>query len=264
MLDIRLGSHIGLAAGRQLPDALPILPGPGEIALQAPDIAALEQRRHGIRRLRQRLLDIGEGGIEAVEARGRPRPDRSAHRRGSGRLCKTWSRSSTALSRYPPMPPLRLGRSADRGRSAAAPPRRRPPHKRAPDRRPVPRPGPPGRALRLATPAAPSSSPAPAPRAGSPPPCIASARSARRRRNDRRDARRHARASSAPAFAPRRDLLGELHAVLVGRGIGPCVARRRRTRRFRCRRWHPAAARSCTSANKIAIHRLCHIRRSGG
>ena len=48
-------------------DALPVLTGAGVIPLQAPDIAALEQGRHGIRRLGQHLFDIRQCSIEAIE-----------------------------------------------------------------------------------------------------------------------------------------------------------------------------------------------------
>src|SRR5215813_10221141 len=39
-LDVRLGGHIGLTAGGQLADALPIMPGAFVVAVQAADIAA--------------------------------------------------------------------------------------------------------------------------------------------------------------------------------------------------------------------------------
>jgi hypothetical protein len=56
-----------LGAGGELTDALPVGAGSFEIALQAPNIAALEQPRYRIRRLRECLLCIREGWIEAVE-----------------------------------------------------------------------------------------------------------------------------------------------------------------------------------------------------
>src|SRR5207244_5270673 len=66
-LDIRLGSHVSLATGGQFADALPILASALAITLQPPDVAALEQRRDRFRSLRERVFDIGERGVEAVE-----------------------------------------------------------------------------------------------------------------------------------------------------------------------------------------------------
>ena len=67
MFDVRLGSHVCLAAVGQLADALPIPAGALVVALQAADIAAFEQRRHGIRRPRYCLLDIGQRGVEPIK-----------------------------------------------------------------------------------------------------------------------------------------------------------------------------------------------------
>jgi hypothetical protein len=66
-LDIWLGSHICLGAGGQLTDTLPVLPGICSVALQAANIAPLEQRWDGGRSLRERLLDIVPRWIETIE-----------------------------------------------------------------------------------------------------------------------------------------------------------------------------------------------------
>ena len=66
-------------------DALPILAGSFEIALEPADIAALEQPRYRLRYLRERLLDIRERGIETTECTiGRRAVDQRVH---AGRLC---------------------------------------------------------------------------------------------------------------------------------------------------------------------------------
>ena len=53
-----------LAAGGQSANPLPILAGSLVVALQAADVAALQQRRRRIRCLGDCLLDIGERGVE--------------------------------------------------------------------------------------------------------------------------------------------------------------------------------------------------------
>ena len=67
MFEVGPCRHVRLAAGREPADALPILAGSLEIAFEPADIAAFEQRRNRIRRLRERLLDIGERRIETAE-----------------------------------------------------------------------------------------------------------------------------------------------------------------------------------------------------
>src|SRR5437660_1477046 len=67
MFDVRLGSHVYLAAGGQLASPLPILACSLVVALHAADVAALQQCRRGIRRSCYCLLDIGQRGVEPIE-----------------------------------------------------------------------------------------------------------------------------------------------------------------------------------------------------
>jgi hypothetical protein len=66
--DIGFGSHICLAAGGQLTDALPISASRGVIPFQPTDVTTLQQSRSGIRRHDERFLDILQGGIETIES----------------------------------------------------------------------------------------------------------------------------------------------------------------------------------------------------
>jgi hypothetical protein len=68
VFDVGLGSHVCLAAGRQLANPFPILAGSLVVALQAADVAAFQERRRGIRRSRYCLLDIGERGVEPIQS----------------------------------------------------------------------------------------------------------------------------------------------------------------------------------------------------
>src|SRR5205807_10373243 len=67
MFEVGFCRHVGLAAGGQPADALPILTGAVEIAFEPADVAAFEKARHRIRRLSERPLDIDERRIEAAE-----------------------------------------------------------------------------------------------------------------------------------------------------------------------------------------------------
>ena len=197
-LEIGPRRHVRLAAWCHLADSLPIAARTCPVAPKAADIAAFEQSRRRVRRLGQRLLDIGERRVEPFErtvGRGavnkRVDPSRgwpSTPDRDRRRPCRDSPRT----------PPPPRGRPACRGRSASAPPPGRRPHRREPGRRRGARPAPPGRAPRRAAPPAPCPSPAPGFRGGSPPPDISPARSARRRRNGRPDARRPAHATPVP------------------------------------------------------------------
>src|SRR5215468_10987767 len=64
--EVGSGGHVGRAPRRQLADTLPIPASGVAVTLQASDIAALEQRRRGIRRQRERPLDIGKRWVQPI------------------------------------------------------------------------------------------------------------------------------------------------------------------------------------------------------
>ena len=68
-LDIGLCGGFLRAAGGELRDPQPILPGARDVALEPPDVAAFEQRVDRIGGELQRYVDIGERWVEPVEAR---------------------------------------------------------------------------------------------------------------------------------------------------------------------------------------------------
>ena len=67
MLEIGPRRHVLRAPGGESADLLPVAARAVAIAFEAADVAALEQGRRRMRRLGQRLVDVGAGRVEPVE-----------------------------------------------------------------------------------------------------------------------------------------------------------------------------------------------------